>query len=65
MAGNGEQLLLTVDEAVQRSRIGRTRIFELIKAGEIRSVKIGRSRRIPVRALEEYVDTLLNGEKAA
>lgn len=47
-------LMLTVEEAGTALRIGRTRMFALIGSGEIRSVKVGRSRRIPVEALTEY-----------
>ncbi len=38
--------LLTVDEAAMRLGIGRSHAYEFILRGEIRSVKIGRSRRI-------------------
>jgi excisionase family DNA binding protein len=52
-------LLLTVEESAKQTRMSRAKMFELLKAGEIRSVKIGRSRRIPVAALDEYVARLL------
>ncbi len=38
--------------------IGRSKLFELIAAGEIETVQIGRSRRIPAQALEDYVQRL-------
>ncbi len=35
--------------------LGRTKIYELIAAGELRTVKIGRRRLIPASAIAEYV----------
>ena len=55
-----EQTLLTVEEAAQRLRIGRTQMFALIKSGEILSVQIGRLRRIPLTSIERYADALLD-----
>ncbi len=52
---NEQQLLLTVDEAAQRLRIGRSHLYTLVACGEIPSVKLGRSRRIPVVELEGFV----------
>jgi excisionase family DNA binding protein len=49
-----EQTLLTVEEAAQRLRIGRTRMFALVRSGEIESVQIGRLRRIHPDALEKF-----------
>lgn len=58
-------LLLTVEESAKQARISRTKMFELIKSGEIRSVKIGRSRRVPAAALAAYVDQLLAEQSPA
>lgn len=48
--------LLTVDEAARRLRIGRTFLYELIKNGEIVSLKVGKLRRFPPEALQAYVE---------
>jgi excisionase family DNA binding protein len=53
-----EKLLLTVEETAQRLSIGRTRAYELVLCGALESVKIGRSRRVPVEALESFVASL-------
>jgi excisionase family DNA binding protein len=48
--------------------IGRTHIYGLIARGELRSVKVGRNRRIPAAALQEYVHNLMRtggGDAAA
>ena len=47
--------VLTVEEAAQRLRIGRTLMYALIAAGDVESVRIGRLRRVPTDALDEYV----------
>jgi excisionase family DNA binding protein len=53
-----EQLLFSPERAADKLEIGRTRMFALLKSGELRSVKIGRSRRIPAAALTDYVERL-------
>jgi excisionase family DNA binding protein len=44
-------VLLTVEEAADALALGRTKVYELLDAGALRSIKIGRARRIPVEAL--------------
>ncbi|MFI6625867.1 excisionase family DNA-binding protein [Streptomyces sp. NPDC050528] len=51
-------VLLTVEEAARRLRIGRTTCFKLVLAGEIESVTVGRLRRVPAEALPAYVSQL-------
>lgn len=51
-------LLLTVEAAATLLGIGRTRMYALVKSGEVPSVLIGRSRRVPTAALQRYVDDL-------
>ena len=57
-AAQKEELLLTVEEAAGRLRLGRTLTYRLISSGELESVKVGRSRRVPAECLSEYVATL-------
>jgi excisionase family DNA binding protein len=52
------RLLLTPSEAAHWLGICRSKVYELLYAGELRSVKIGRSRRIPTSAVIAYVDSL-------
>ncbi|HEV8221190.1 MAG TPA: helix-turn-helix domain-containing protein [Streptosporangiaceae bacterium] len=49
------RLLLTPVEAAIALGLSRTRIYELMASGELSSVKIGRSRRISVTALYEFI----------
>lgn len=51
-------LLHTVESAAERLAVGRTKVFKLMEAGELESVKVGRLRRIPEVALVEYVERL-------
>ena len=54
-----EQLLLyKAEQAAEKLSIGRSRVFELLKSGEIESVSIGKSRRIASDALDAYVAKL-------
>jgi excisionase family DNA binding protein len=41
--------------------VSRTKIFELIRTGRLRSLKIGGSRRIPESALAEYISRQSEG----
>ena len=54
-------VLLTVGEAARRMSIGRTWLYERVLSGEIPSVKLGRARRIPAAALEEFVHRMTEG----
>lgn len=53
-----DRLLLTPEEAAQVLRLGRTTIYALMKAGDLRAVHIGRSCRISRAELERYVRRL-------
>jgi excisionase family DNA binding protein len=54
----GDALMMTPEEAARVLRVGRTTIYGLIKAGELRLVHIGRSCRLARAELERYVDRL-------
>lgn len=51
-----DPILVTVEEAARTLAIGRSAAYELIASGQLASVKIGRSRRVPVQALRDYVE---------
>lgn len=52
------KLLYRVPEAVQALGISRSRLYELIRDGEIESVTAGRTRLIPAHALEAFARRL-------
>lgn len=56
-------LVLTVDEAAERLRVSRWTLYNLIRSNQLRTVKIGRRRLVPVDALAEYLNQLV--EEAA
>lgn len=53
-----EPLLLRVEEAARLLSISRSMAWELVARGDLTSVKINNSRRIPRRELEAYVARL-------
>lgn len=62
------RLLHPIEEVAEQLGVGMTTAKGLIKSGALRSVKIGRSRRVPADALREYVqhlDAEQNGDGAA
>jgi excisionase family DNA binding protein len=54
-----ERILLTVEEAAERLCIGRTSMYRLVSTGQIESVRIGRLRRIPTSAIDDYAAHLV------
>lgn len=49
-------LLLTVKQAAARLQLGTNRVYTLVAAGTIPSVKVGKSIRVPVTALERWIE---------
>lgn len=56
------RLLLTVEEAAEALSLGKTKVYELISAGEIQTIQIGRARRVAVEALTDFVRSLVTAE---
>ena len=52
----------TVKELQQILKIGRKQAYELISSGEIPSMRIGSSIRIPVQGVDSFINLLTNGE---
>ena len=49
-------LLLTIHDLASLLRIGRNAAYQLVKDGDIQSIRIGRSIRIPRNALVQFVE---------
>jgi excisionase family DNA binding protein len=49
--------LLTVTDVMARLQVGRHTVYDLIRSHRLRSVRIGRCRRIPATALQTYLDS--------
>jgi excisionase family DNA binding protein len=50
-----EKLLVTVPAAAEVLSVARSKVYAMVQAGELPAVRLGKSLRIPVRALTEYV----------
>ncbi|MBZ4320338.1 helix-turn-helix domain-containing protein [Streptomyces huiliensis] len=50
-----DDLLLTVPEVMARLRLGRSTVYDLIRSGRLRSITVGRCRRIPVSSLRDFI----------
>jgi len=53
-----EKKLLTIDEAARRLGIGRSHAYLFVQRGELQSIKLGRSRRVPAQALDTFIEKL-------
>jgi excisionase family DNA binding protein len=60
--------LLTVEEAADQLRISRWSVYNLIRANQLRTIKIGRRRLVTPAALTECIAMLeggaVSGERA-
>ena len=55
--------LLTVREVQERLKVGRTTVYALLDDGSLRGVKIGTSRRVYNRDLEDYIRGLVDAQE--
>lgn len=51
----GNPLLLTINQVASLLNLGRTKTYELVRSGKIKSFKIGSRRLIPCEEVERYV----------
>ena len=58
MSVQTERIVYTVEEAAERLGVGRTLVYALVRSGDIESIAIGRLRRIPCDALDDFVGRL-------
>lgn len=56
------RVLLTVEAAADQLSISRTRMYELLKQGEVTSVRVGRLRRIPAESLVTFTARLISAQ---
>jgi excisionase family DNA binding protein len=54
--------LVRVEEAARLLGIGRTTVYDLLRSGRLRSIKIGRRRLVPVEAVAEVIAAFEKGE---
>ena len=48
--------LLTVDETIRVLRLGRTRVNEILRSGELASYKLGRRRLVRRTDIEAWIE---------
>ena len=53
-----EKRMYSVEEAACLLSMGRTKAFAELKAGRLKSVRIGRSRLIPSEYIDDFVELL-------
>jgi len=51
-------VMYRVGEAAEALRLSRTAIYELIRSEQLRSVKVGKRRLVPVAAVADYVESM-------
>ena len=59
------RVLLTVADAVEATSLSRSTIYEMIKSGELPTVKVGKRRLVPTASLQAWADSLTQGTVAA
>jgi excisionase family DNA binding protein len=60
-----EKLAFTIAEAVTSTGIGRTKLYALIKEGQLETRKLGSKTLIPAPSLRSLVDGLPRSAKTA
>ena len=55
-----EMRFLTVAEVAQLMRVSRMTVYRLVHSGELPAVRVGRSFRVPERAVHDYLRTAFN-----
>jgi excisionase family DNA binding protein len=50
--------LVSIPDAMQALKLGRTKIYDLIEAGDLERVKVGAASRITVSSIETFVERL-------
>jgi len=63
--GESDKLVYSVIEAAEALSIGRTLIYDLIRTGELRTLKIGHRRLVARADLDDFVARLQGKESAA
>ena len=56
--------LFTVDETCEQLHLSKPVFYQLIKSGRLCSITIGRARRIPLEAVEQYVHEEIQAQQA-
>jgi excisionase family DNA binding protein len=52
-----ERLSVRIPVAVELTGISRTKLYELIKTGQVRIIKVGAATLIPMESLRQFLDS--------
>jgi excisionase family DNA binding protein len=55
MSNLSDVRFLTVQEVAALMRVSKMTVYRLVHSGELASVRVGRSYRVPERAVNEYL----------
>lgn len=50
--------LLSIQEAAATLNIGRTKVYDLMNSGDLKTVKLGRRRLVPIESVRGLIDRL-------
>lgn len=56
-----EKVVFRVEEAAEFLGVSRAKVFQLLRRGELKSIKIDSARRITLHQLEDYLQLLESG----
>ena len=59
-----ETMLLDLDEVMQATRLGRSKVLELSYEGNLPSLKVGRRRLWPSEQLRQWIADLVEEESS-
>ncbi|MGW5254154.1 helix-turn-helix domain-containing protein [Streptomyces sp. NPDC004012] len=51
--------LLTVPDVMARLKVGRSKVYDLIRSHRLASIKIDGARRIPAEAVRDFIQSQL------
>jgi len=52
-----EPITIRIPAALKMLGLGRSKFYELIQSGEIETIKIGRTRLVPVAGLKAFIES--------
>jgi excisionase family DNA binding protein len=56
--GGAAKRLLSVEEARHALDLGRTKFYDLVKSGKLKTVKVGRLRKVTPEAIDALIASL-------
>lgn len=62
LVGQLEHRLLPLEDVMARLQVGRTKIYEFISSGQLRSTKVGKRRVVSEAALREFIAAIDGAE---